>query len=104
MSFKRAFRCAKCPGRNDVDGCPMWWEVLENNRASGEDRITKGCGYVLMPQYLAMTIAHANRPAEEISAMRGEIIKGLAKIAKAVGMGGLFAPPPSVDTKEIEAG
>ena len=75
QNFKNAFNCKKCPGSNDENGCPMWWEYQQNNIQSGESRIVKICGYVAMPNFLISVIEASNRPAAEIGSMKNAIIE-----------------------------
>jgi hypothetical protein len=77
MSYKNAFNCKKCPGNNTPDGCPMWWEIVETNLQSGEERITKDCGYVLMPRFMTATIQAGNRPAAAIESFRNAFIHAM---------------------------
>lgn len=81
-NYKRAFQCAECPQRADEAGCPYWWEIIETNKASGEEKITKGCGTVLMQKFLIETMMAANRPAAAFEGLRNQIISGFDRIGK----------------------
>lgn len=76
--FKNAFKCHKCPGNSTETGCPMWWEVLETNMQSGEERLRKGCGYTMQQTFLIEVLKASNRPAAAIESMRNEIVNSIA--------------------------
>lgn len=75
--YKNAFNCKKCPQSSDEDGCPVWWEQLWKDNATGEEVINKGCGFHLSQAMLTGVVSAAQRPAAEISAMRKEIKDGV---------------------------
>lgn len=86
MSYKNAFKCHKCPEDNSAKGCPMWWEISETEELTGQTRIRKACGYVLMPTYFQMMIRASNRPAAAENSTRNELSRkmgeGFDKIAQ----------------------
>ena len=75
--YKNAFNCKKCPQSSDEDGCPVWWEQLWKDHATGEEAINKGCGFNLAQSLLVGVASEARRPASEISAMMKEIRDGV---------------------------
>ena len=81
MAFKRAFECRKCPQRNDEQGCPAWWEIVETNLETKEERITKGCGWTLMPRFMIEVIKASNRPAAAVESCRNEIATGFQSLS-----------------------
>jgi hypothetical protein len=81
MNYKKAFKCSKCPQSNTGDGCPNWLEFMQTNIHTGEDRLTKMCGYQAMPMFMTEVIRASNRPAAEIGALRGDMIQALANSA-----------------------
>lgn len=85
-NYKNAFKCHKCPQSNGSDGCPMWWEILEHNVQTGEDRITKDCGFQLMPEFLRQTMATSNRAAQSAQSHRNETVKELHKLVQTTGI------------------
>jgi hypothetical protein len=72
--YKKAFQCAKCPGNSGEDGCPNWHEIVQENIATGEVKITKSCGFPLWMEIAVELIKSANRPAAEMGQMRHEIM------------------------------
>lgn len=79
-NYKRGFQCNNCPQRGDGNGCPYWWEIIQTNKANGEEKITKGCGAVLMQKFLIETMMAANRPAVAFEGLRNQIISGFDKL------------------------
>lgn len=86
--FKRAFECKKCPQRNDAEGCPAWWEWVETNPITGEERLRKDCGWRAMPAFLTEVIKASNRPAAAIESARDEIAKGFGRVADVLALTG----------------
>lgn len=77
MNYKGAFECAKCPRSNDPNAkraCPMWWELMMANLATGEEKLVKACGYTLMPQMMVEVIKSANRATTNSNATRNELV------------------------------
>ncbi len=83
-SFSNAFKCKKCPESNSKNGCPCWTELTETNIATGEHKTTKNCIFQLMPLLLVEVIKASNRPAQEISHTKNEIVKGFNNIQNAI--------------------
>jgi len=79
MNYKNAFKCHKCPQSNDENGCPMWWEYVQEDHM-GKIRNKKQCGYQALPDFLMEVISNSQRPAAEIGAMRKELMKIFNKI------------------------
>jgi len=84
MKYKNAWKCQKCPQSNDEKGCPCWTELMETNVQTGQERITKKCLFQLMPNLLVQVIKAGNRPAAEISAMRGEVLNNMQQLTQVV--------------------
>jgi hypothetical protein len=81
-NYKKAFNCKRCPQSNGEEGCPLWWETIQTNIQTGEECVTKGCGYQQLPVYLTEVIKASNRPAEEISKIREKAVEKIASITK----------------------
>jgi len=81
MNYKKAFQCHKCPQRGDERGCPMWWEIMEVNERSGEQRVKRACGYVLMPDLLIKTVRASSGTSVALESARNEIVRGLHDVA-----------------------
>lgn len=81
MNYKNANKCHKCPQSNGENGCPHWMEITMKNDQSGEMKIDKACGHVLMPKLLMMTVAAANRTTEQVSKVPGAIVESLLKVS-----------------------
>lgn len=79
--YRHAWDCRRCPQRNDEQGCPAWTELLESNTATGEERITKGCLFALLPRLLVEVLKASNRPAAAIESTRNEIAAGFDRLA-----------------------
>lgn len=60
----------------------MWWETVQTNIQTGEEAITKGCGYQQLPIYLVEVIKASNRPAEEMSKIREKAVERIAAVTK----------------------
>lgn len=74
----------RCPKNNDPERgawCPCWWEWLETNVATGEERLNKDCGLRAAPVFLTEVIKASNRPAAAVESARNEIVKGFGRIA-----------------------
>lgn len=83
-NLSASFECGKCPKNNDPEigrACVMWWEFIQTEVTSGKEQLTKMCGYQALPIFLTEVIKASNRPAAEISAMRGEIDTKMGDIA-----------------------
>ncbi len=80
MSYSNAFKCKKCPETNSKEGCPCWTELIQTNTQTGEHRTKKNCIFQLMPMLMVEVIKASNRPAEEISHTKNEIVKGFDNI------------------------
>ena len=77
IRYKNADNCKKCPQSNDANGCPWWWETIQTNTDTGEERVHKDCGKASLPMFMTEVIKASNRPAGEISAMREEISRSV---------------------------
>jgi len=77
VAYKKAFQCKKCPQRNDEEGCPVWWEFMQMNVATGEERLEKMCGFQAMPIFLIEVIKASNRPAAAIESMRNSMMASM---------------------------
>lgn len=55
----------------------MWWELVMQNPGTGEEKLTKDCGYQLMPMLLVEVIKASNRPAAAMESMRNGLIHAL---------------------------
>jgi hypothetical protein len=84
MNYKNAFKCHKCPQSNGEDGCPAWNEIIMTNIQTGEDKITKGCTFQLMPFIMTEAIKASNTSANTFAAIKNEIARGYALIAQAL--------------------
>lgn len=79
MSFKRAFKCNKCPQTADKSGCPMWWEIIyENtNDPTQPPKVEKGCGYQMMPTILIESIKASSHTTDAAYDMRNKVISSV---------------------------
>ena len=84
MRYKQAFKCHKCPERSDENGCPAWNEIIMTNVQTGEEKITKGCNFQLMPFIMTEAIKASNTSANTFSAIKNEIARGYSLIARAL--------------------
>lgn len=75
MSYKRAFRCNRCPENDTKEGCPMWWELVMDNVQTGESKLVKACGYSLLPIVLTHVVSASNRPAAALESLRNTMLK-----------------------------
>lgn len=92
-NYKRAFQCQNCPQSGDENGCPYWWEIIQSNKANGEEKVTKGCGTVLMQKFLIETMIAANRPAAAFESLRNQIVGGFEKIGAMISPAVTELPP-----------
>ena len=84
MKYKNAWKCHKCPESNTEKGCPCWTELIEVNAETGQERVNKNCLFQLMPNLLIEVIKASNRPAAEMSAMRGDVINKIQQLSHVV--------------------
>lgn len=84
MKYKNAMKCHKCPESNDEKGCPCWTEIIETNSETGQERINKNCLFQLMPSLMVEVIKASNRPAAEMSAMRGEVVSNIQQLSQVI--------------------
>jgi hypothetical protein len=84
MSFKNAFKCKNCPETNSEKGCPLWWEIMFTQDTTGEQKMEKNCGYILLPQLLIMTAKSANHTTYAAYDMRNKVVKNINKVIGAV--------------------
>lgn len=87
-------REAKCPLTNMVcprnsdpargKYCPAWWEWVETNPITAEERLRKDCGWRAMPTFLTEVIKASNRPAAAIESTRNEIAGGFGRLHQAL--------------------
>ena len=70
-NFKNAFKCRKCPGTSDENGCPMWWTWMRRNVTTDEEVVHEGCGFAIgMPFFLTENARAANSSSAELSKVR----------------------------------
>ena len=72
-----------CPRNNDPKSgkyCPVWMEMIETNVQTGEERVTKDCGFKLQQRLMIEVIKASNRPAAAIESTRNEIAEGFNKV------------------------
>ncbi len=82
MKYKQAFKCHKCPERSDENGCPAWNEIIMTNVQTGEEKITKGCNFQLMPFIMTEAIKASNTSANTFAAIKNEIARGYSLISE----------------------
>jgi len=80
MNYLNAENCKACPKRNDEQGCPWWWEFMETNISTGQERLTKQCGKAALPVFLTEVIKASNRPAAAVESTRNEIVTGFERL------------------------
>jgi hypothetical protein len=84
MNYRNAWNCKRCPGRNDDQGCPAWVEYMQENPATGEQRLQRECLFQALPVFLIEVVKASNRPAAAVESMRNEMVAGLGQVAKAL--------------------
>jgi len=52
--------------------------MRETNLATGEEREIIGCYFQVMPRLMEHAVKAGNRPAEELSAMREQVVNTIA--------------------------
>jgi hypothetical protein len=77
--YKAAFRCDDCPERSDEEGCPRWWEALEEDRdeqghVRGQ-RIVVGCRDVIEGRMALEMYRATLRATEMANAAKNEAAK-----------------------------
>lgn len=80
-NYQNAENCNACPKRNDEAGCPFWWEWIETNISSGQERLRKQCGKSAMQVFMVEVIKASNRPAAAVEDTRNQIVKGFENLA-----------------------
>ena len=95
-SFKKAFKCSKCPQQSGENGCPLWWEILYTNVQTGEEVLKCGCGFTLMPLILIETLKSGNHAAEAAYRFREDVAKAMFHAVKKIKelAGGRAESPP----------
>jgi len=84
MNYKKAFKCSKCPESNGELGCPVWWEVVLKNDETGEMKITKNCGFQILPEMMALVSTNSLHSVAASYDMRNKVIKNAGKIIGAI--------------------
>ena len=84
MKYKNAWKCQRCPESNNEQGCPAWIELIETHMETGQERINRNCLFQMMPHLMVELIKASNRPAAEMSAMRGEVINKVQQLTTVV--------------------
>lgn len=84
MAYAKAFKCQECPEKSGPEGCPCWWEMIETQGGSGEQRLKKGCGLSqeMLLCALIEVIKASNRPAAAVESCRNEIAQGFQVMAQ----------------------
>ena len=82
--YKHAFECKKCPKRNDVDGCPGWWEIIYEELNTNAVKVEKGCYLTHLPKMMVEVIKASNRPAAAVESCRNEIVNGFSNVSSAL--------------------
>jgi hypothetical protein len=77
--YKNAFNCKKCPQSNNEKGCPVWLESVATEVTSGETRLQKGCGFQMLPMFMAGIAKATDMQAGEVSAMKQEVVDRVGK-------------------------
>lgn len=83
MNYRNAWNCRKCPGRNDEQGCPAWIEYMQENVATGEQRLNKECLFQALPVFMIEVVKASNRPAAAVESMRNEVASGFGRLVQA---------------------
>ena len=84
LSFKNAWKCKKCPETSNENGCPMWWEVVMKNDETGQTKVTKGCGFQILPQMMALVSTNSLHSVAASYDMRNKVVKNVGKVIHAV--------------------
>lgn len=84
MKFKNAWKCKKCPERNDENGCPAWWEMVLTNDVTNEQKIERTCGFLLMPQFFSMVCKDTAHSIAASYDMRNKVINNTGKVIRAI--------------------
>lgn len=84
MRYKKAFKCSRCPERNDEYGCPMWWEIILKNNDTDETKVTKACGFTQLPQMLALISTDTMHSIAASYDMRNKVIQNVGKVIVAI--------------------
>jgi len=80
MSFKRAFKCNKCPESNSPEGCPCWTELTMVNDG-GDHKIDKRCLFQMLPMLMVEVIKASNVSSEHSSVVKNQLADGFSKLA-----------------------
>lgn len=77
-----AFHCQKCPKHGNIEegGCPAWWEVIEKNEAMGQERLTKACGWALMPRFMTEVMRFSDKAAQTMVNVREEVLARIEEV------------------------
>lgn len=80
--YKKAFKCNRCPQSGDENGCPMWWTTVQTEEKTGEQRVYKGCGFVLLPNYMEAMWSSMRSSAAAVEGNRNAIAKGFESVVQ----------------------
>lgn len=81
--YKNAFNCKKCPESNDANGCPDWWELVETNDATNEQRILAGCArsQQIGAKYMEETMKAARQMTSQFSQFEDLAVNRIGEVA-----------------------
>lgn len=82
--------CERCPHRYSEQGCPAWIGAqdafMETNVQTGDIRAVVGCFYHVIPKLMVHVVQAANRTSSVAQEWRNDLVRGLAKVATAIGL------------------
>jgi hypothetical protein len=84
MVYKKAFKCSRCPENNTEKGCPVWWEMVLKNEETGQTKVTKACGFTLLPQLMAMVSTDTLHSVAASYDMRNKVVENVGKVIGAI--------------------
>jgi molybdenum-dependent DNA-binding transcriptional regulator ModE len=71
----------------DMEGCPAWWAITEQNSSNGTTRVREQCGVEeALPAFLTDLGGRIVEAMQTASSVRDAVSAGLSSIAHAVGV------------------
>lgn len=81
------FDCDNCPQTNDPTQkrfCVLWWEMIGQNKETGQQMTIRGCGARYLPKYLQDVCDSVKGAQAATESTRNEIARGLTGVARSI--------------------
>jgi len=82
QNYKNAFKCDKCPGSNDEDGCPVWLETIMTNTQTLEIKSVGQCGFQSLMKIVIDNTKASDILTENITSLPKRLVTSLNEFQK----------------------